>query len=151
MIIRPARYEDIDILLEMNFRMHHEGAYAFLPFDFEKVRKLIRSFIANPDTRCVFVAEEGNTIAGLFMVYLTDYFACNEKLACDVVLFVDKQYRGSTAAMRLIKAFHDWAIAHQAREMCLGISTNINAERTGKFYERMGFTHVGGIYKERLF
>lgn len=151
MLIRPAKYEDIDVLLDMNSRMHSEGAYAFLPFDFEKVKKLIRTFIENPDTRCVFVAEEGITIVGLFMGYLTDYFACNEKLACDVVLFVDKQYRGSMAAKRLINAFRDWAIIHRAREVCLGVSTNVNTERTGEFYELMGFTHVGGIYKQRLF
>jgi GNAT superfamily N-acetyltransferase len=151
MLIRPAKYEDIDILLDMGFRMHHEGAYAFLPFDFEKVKQLIRTFIANPDTRCVFVAEEGNTIVGLFLGYLTDYFACNEKLACDVILFVDQEYRGSMAAMTLIKVFRDWANTHRAREMCLGISTNVNIKRTGGFYERMGFTRVGGIYKQRLF
>jgi GNAT superfamily N-acetyltransferase len=150
MLIRPAKNEDTDMLLNMIFRLYDEGAYAFLPFDHDKVKHLIHTSIDNPQTRCIFVAEEGNTIAGLFIGYLTDYIICDEKLACDVLLFVDKKYRGTTAAMRLIKEFRKWANAHHAREVCLGISTDIDAESTGKFYERMGFTRVGGIYKQRL-
>jgi GNAT superfamily N-acetyltransferase len=151
MLIRPAKYEDVDTLVDMIFRMSQEGAYAFLPFDFEKVKQLIRTSIDNSETRCIFAAEEGNTIVGLFIGYLTDYIFCNEKLACDVLLFVDQKYRGTTAAMRLIKVFREWATACCAREACLGISTNIDAESTGEFYERMGFTRLGGIYKQRLF
>jgi len=30
------------------------------------------------------------------------------------------------------------------------ISTSVNAERTGKFYEAMGLKFVGGNYKQRL-
>ena len=150
MIIRPVKYEDIDEIIEMGARMHEESAYAFLPFDRDKVRHLITTYADNPDTRCGLVAEESNTLVGMFGGYLTNYFFCNEKLACDILLFVDQKYRGSSAAVRLIRAFRDWAAVRGAREVCLGVSTDINTERTGKFYERMGFTCVGGIYKQRL-
>ena len=67
-----------------------------------------------------------------------------------MVLFVDPAYRHGLAAMRLVRGFREWALERGARELCLAISTNVNADDTGRFYERLGFTRVGGVYKQRL-
>jgi len=150
MIIRPAQHQDLDSLVEMGARMHAEGAYAFLPYDREKVRRLILSLLDDPATQCALVAEESGVAIGMFGGYLSDYFFCDEKVACDLVLFVDPAYRSSSAAARLIRAFRRWAIEHAARELCLGTSNNVRAEEVGRFYERLGLIGVGGIYKQRL-
>ena len=130
--------------------MHRESAYSFLPFETEKVRQFIVSFIEDADTQCGLVAEKNNVIVGMLGGYIGDYFFCYEKVAYDTLLFVERQNRGSSAAARLIRAFRQWAIDSGASEICLGISTNISTERTGMFYERMGLKQVGGIYKQRL-
>jgi GNAT superfamily N-acetyltransferase len=150
MIIRAAQDKDSDEIIELGLRMHKESAYAFLPFECEKLRRLIASYLSDFESQCGLVAEENDVIVGMLGGYLTDYFFCNEKMACDMILYVVQEYRGSSAAARLIRAFRLWAVEHGAREMCLGISSNINTERTGRFYERMGFTHCGGVYKQRL-
>jgi GNAT superfamily N-acetyltransferase len=150
MLIRPAREEDIDALVEMGARMHAEGYYSFLRYDREKVRRLMRSCIDDIENQCGFVAEHGNVIVGMLGGYLTDYFFCDERLACDWILFVDREWRGSSAAARLIKAFRNWASGRAAQEICLGVSTNVDTERVGRFYEKMGLTRVGGVYKQRL-
>jgi GNAT superfamily N-acetyltransferase len=150
MVIRPGRHEDIERLIEMGERMHNEGAYSFLPFDHEKVRQLIISYINDSETSCGLVAEEHSIPIGMFAGFVTDYFFCSEKVACDMILYVDQEYRGSSAAVRLIGAFRDWARERGAREVCLGVSTQINAETTGRFYEKMGLSLSGGLYKQRL-
>ena len=150
MIIRQPRAEDGDALVEMGRRMHGEGAYSFLPYDAEKLRRLMLTIIKEPETYCGLVTEAGGSLVGMFGGYLTDYFFCEERLACDLLLFVEREHRGSSAALRMIRAFSRWAAERGAREVCLGVSTNINAERTGEFYERMGFARVGGLYKQRL-
>ncbi len=150
MIIRPIREEDLEQILEMGVRMHGEGAYSFLPFDRDKVRSFILSYVEDHETQCGLVAEENQKIIGMFGGYITPYFFCNEFVACDMVLFVDEAFRGSAAAPGMIRAFQKWAKDHGASEICLGISTNLDTERTGKFYERMGMSFVGGLYKQRL-
>jgi GNAT superfamily N-acetyltransferase len=150
MLIRPANVEDIDKLTELGARMHAESAYAFLAYDAEKVRRTIASYIDDPETYCVLAAQQEQSIVGMLGAYLIDYFFCDEKLACDVVVYVDAGFRGSSAATRLIRAFREWAAARGAREICLGISTGIDVERTGAFYERLGFAGAGGVYKQRL-
>lgn len=150
MRIRPGRSEDIEQLVKMGERMHKESAYAFLPFNHEKVRRLMLSYIADHETQCGLVAEEGDVVVGMFAGFLTDYFFNDEKVACDMVLYVDREYRGSSAAVRLIRAFCDWASERGAAEICLGVSTAINTEVTGRFYQKMGFNTMGAIYKQRL-
>ena len=46
-------------------------------------------------------------------------------------------------------AYEKWAKAKGAKVISLGVSTGITAERTGKFYERMGFNDVGKFYRRR--
>ena len=150
MLIRAAKYDDIELLIEMGERMHKEGAYAFLPFDREKVRRFIISYIDDHEIQCGLVAEEGGVVVGMFAGYVTDYFFCDAKVACDMILYVDREHRGSSAATRLIRAFRDWASERGAREICLGVSTNIHPETTGHFYEKMGLSHSGALYKQRL-
>jgi GNAT superfamily N-acetyltransferase len=150
MIIRAVQEADVLSVVELGARMHAESAYAFLPYDGEKVRRLIATYLHNTETQCGLVAEEGGVVVGMLGGYLADYFFCDERAACDLVLFVDARYRGGAAALRLVRAFREWAAARGARELCLATSTQVRAERTGKFYERLGLAQVGGIFKQRL-
>lgn len=150
MHIRSARSEDAATILEMGERLHQEGAYRFLPFDREKVRRWIEGYLTLHERRCLFVAERSGVLAGMLGGYLDDYFFCDELVAHDAFVFVERERRGSVAAVRLIRAFREWATARHARELCLGISSGVNTERVGRFYERMGLTRVGAIYKQRL-
>ena len=150
MVIRLCRHEDIDQIVELGRGMHEESAYSFLPYDPEKVRRLAIDMIEHPETRCGLVAEQDHAVVAMLGGYLTDYFFCDEDIACDMVLFVDRDYRGSPAAAKLIQGFRNWAIARGARELCLSISTNVSTESIGRLYKGLGFTQVGAIYKQRL-
>lgn len=150
MVIRSPRPADLDAIVEMGERMHEESVYAFLPYDREKVQRLFHAFIHHPETWGGFVAEDEGKVIGMIGGFLTDYFFCDEKLASDMILFLEKPYRGGLTAGRLIRAFEQWAIDRGARELCLGISTGVNIDNTGKFYEHMGMTRVGAVYKRRL-
>jgi GNAT superfamily N-acetyltransferase len=149
-IIRPPTSDDIEPLVEMGSRMHAESAYSFLPYDRDKVRRLIESYIGDRETQCGLVAEKDGVLTGMICGYLTDYFFCDERLACDMLLFVDQEYRSTSAAARLIQAFREWAGRHGARELSLGVTTEIRAEQVGRFYKWLGFREAGAIYKQRL-
>jgi len=134
----------------MGARMHAESAYSFLPYDCDKVRRLILSYLEDAETRCGLVLEEDGRPVGMLAGYMTDYFFCDEKVACDYLVFIDRRYRGGTGAARLIHGFRRWAEARGARELCLGISTGVDRVAIGRFYEKLGFRRVGGVFKLRL-
>ena len=130
--------------------MHAESAYAFLPYDRSKVTSLIAACIDGSDDHFGLVAETDGEVVAMIAGYLCAYFFCDEKLACDIVVFVDSDRRGGIGAARLIRGFRDWAVERGARELCLGISTGVAIETTGALYERLGLTRVGGVFKQRL-
>jgi len=148
-IRRPA-LGDVERLVELGARMHGEGAFAFLPFDREKVRQFATDCTGAAPKRCGLVAERDRRVIGMFAGYLTEYFFCREKIACDLVLYVEPESRGSSAAARLVVAFRAWARAHGAREICLATSNGVQADATGRFYQTLGLTKTGGIFKERI-
>jgi GNAT superfamily N-acetyltransferase len=150
MTIRPFRHDDVDDLIAMSTRMHEESAYSFLPFDSPKVAKLILAYVEYPETYGGFVAEAAGGLAGMIGGYVSDYFFCNEKIASDMVLFVEKKFRGTRTAFGLIRAFEQWASERGARELCMGVSTEVCTEGTGRLYEHMGMRCVGGLYKKTL-
>lgn len=148
--VRRARMADILAMVEMGHTMHQESAYAFLPYDRAKAAQLAYSCIRYQETHCAAVVEADGRPVGMIAGYLTEYYFCSEKLACDWLLFVELEYRGGMAAVRLIRYFQVWAAEHGAREVCLSVSTNVAAESTGRLYEKLGYIRVGGNYKLRL-
>jgi len=148
--IRPASGHDVSAAISLGSQMHRESAYAFLPFDCEKVRRFILSHIEHPESHCALVAEDQGAVIGMLGGYVSDYFFCDEKVACDTVFFVHQAHRSTAAAAGLVRAFREWAEARGVREICLAISSGTRAERTGRFYELLGFRCVGGVYKQRL-
>ncbi len=150
MTIRPPRQEDVQPLIAMSARMHEESAYSFLPFDSRKVERLIVAYVEQPQIYGGFVAENAGQLLGMIGGYVSQYFFCDETVATDMVLFVEKPFRSSAIAFGLIRAFEQWAFERGARELCLGTSTEVCTEGTGRLYEYMGMKRVGGLYKKKF-
>lgn len=149
MIIRAAAQKDIGELVELGKLMHAESAMAFLPFETEKVAGYLRNLISN-ERNCLFVAASGNRVVGAIGGFTTSYFFCSASLAVDTGLFVRAEHRGSSAAIRLIRAFVDWATQRGASEVCLSVSTGVEIEKSHGLFVGMGMSHVGGVYKLRV-
>ncbi|MDB4725942.1 GNAT family N-acetyltransferase, partial [bacterium] len=66
------------------------------------------------------------------------------------LLFVLPEKRGAIAAKKLVQDFIQWAIDNGVPNAFIGVSVGIDNERTGKFFEKMGFHHVGLSYKMEL-
>jgi GNAT superfamily N-acetyltransferase len=150
MVIRAPLHDDIEMLIELGAEMHRESAYAFLPYDRGKIRALIVEYIEDRTTRCALVADAEGTLVGMIGGTETEYYFCDETLVADEVLFVRPNHRYGMVALRLIRGLQEWATRRGARELCLSVSTNVNCDMTGKLYERLGFTQVGGVFKKRL-
>ncbi len=147
MKIAPMTKDDIPALVNMGRLMHEESAYAWLPFSAEKCKELGHFILGNPETQCCFVAHAPCPI-GMIAGYLTDYWFGAGKLAQDRFWYVAPSHRGGSAGMRLMATWVEWA--RDADEICNGVSTEIDTERTGALLERLGFRKVGLIYKRKV-
>lgn len=150
MNLRCATPADIEAGMELGRRMHEESEFAFLPFDPVKVRRLLHHIASNPEHYCVYVVEHEERLIGLLVGQVMEYFFCRELLCDEVLLFVERDQRGSVAALALVRAYLEWSRSKGAREARVAVSTGVDIDRTGAFLQRLGFRHVGGVYKLRF-
>jgi GNAT superfamily N-acetyltransferase len=148
-IVKPTSADDVKDALKLARRMHSEGAYAFLPFEPAKVLAGILACSTQADHFAALALRAG-AVVGFLGGALTTYPFCSERLAHDLGFYVAPEARASTAAVRLLRAFRAWALERGAREVSLGVSTGGRHERIERFYTRMGFTKMGGVYRARI-
>lgn len=133
-------------MLALGRRMHAESWYAYLPYDEAKIRTVLARLVAD-GYACVY--ERDGTIEGYMLGVVSELWFCRELCAADLALFVNPGVRGGVIAARLIADFNAWAESKGVAEKSLSVSTGVKKESTGMLYEHFGFTHVGGVYKQR--
>ena len=143
MIIREANNDDAASLLSMGELMHNESPrFNKFTFDKEKAANLIQHLIAI-DNGIVIVAEHEGNLVGMIGGMVCEQFFSKDLYACDFVVYIDPEHRGTSAIIRMIKLFEERAIKLGAKEISLGISTEIHAERTANLYEKLGYKRSG--------
>ncbi|MDZ7748851.1 MAG: hypothetical protein U5K43_08355 [Halofilum sp. (in: g-proteobacteria)] len=147
-----ATPDDVDALVELGKRMFERTRFGDLDFDHEKGRKVLLHAIDNPGYMLgVAVASDG-PYAGLHLANMQQYFFCNDWMAQSVLYFVAPEYRGSSAAIRLLRLFWRWAEKRRACEITLGtgLAEGVSLARMDRFMRRAGLQQVGGLYARWL-
>lgn len=154
MKIRYATRADIPAMLEVGKVIHAESRFADMPYDETKLRQGLDELIhlqEKAGSHCFLVAENRDArIVGGFIGALETYFFTRAVSANSILIWVDPAWRGSSAAVRMIDAFHRWAAQHQASEVCLLVASGVTIGRTDRFFRRLGFVQTGGNYSLAL-
>ena len=149
------RYESFALerlrdILHLGLAMHKEGDYQSVPFDIEKTAQAIMDLIIKDENGFGVIAYDGDKPVGILAGGITQPFFSYSTYAFDYVWYIVPEHRGARTAIRMLKMFKEWATEKGCEDLWMGVSTNIQPEKTGKLFERLGFRHVGGNYKVKL-
>lgn len=150
--IRFAQDADTETLVRFGKALHAESPrYTTRDFSEEKLRDTIAKFQGDINSNAVtLVAERNGELLGVLAgAIVPDWFGMNS-IACDLTFYVPPEHRGGRAALLLLRHFETWARMRGAAVACLGISTQIKAESTLGFYEKMGYELVGHTLSKDL-
>lgn len=150
MKIREMSLGDVHHSLSLAADMHQESWFREFDFDVKKALSIWDRKVAQPDRWCLFVAEDDDKIIGVFAGCAFEHFFGNDLVATDLILYVDPSHRGGSAAPRLIKTYEQWARQIGAKDIQIGVSTGVNAERTARLFEKLGFGHRAYIFRKRV-
>lgn len=151
MYYEPFTVERLGDVLKLCLTMQKEGDYNTVPFDVEATAQSVLTYVINnPNGFGILAYTDDGAAVGMLCGSVSPYVFSKGYIASDFAWFVLPEYRGSRAALKMLNMFTDWAKEKGALELCMGISTNVSPERTGKLLEKRGFRHVGGNYKVRL-
>jgi GNAT superfamily N-acetyltransferase len=144
-MIRSATFDDIEAIVALGARMHAESRYSFMPFAPELLACTIGRLVADGNGFAV-VGEEDGTICALMLGGLAEQWFSYTLMAFEYAVYVAPERRGSMIAVRMLQAFKNWCAARNVEYISLGVTTDINDERAGQFYQRLGFKPVGQVY-----
>ena len=148
MPIRFATMQDMPDLLAVGERMHALTRFRAHPYERERLEKAFTDLITQGQGKYAFLVaanSHGQVVGGLLGVMEQHIFSpgwCASVMHYDVV----PEARGGGYAVRLLKAFEQWAKNRQAIEINLGINSGGDFERVGRFASRMGYRKIGENY-----
>lgn len=139
--VRHATRDDIPALIELGRAMHAESPrFSRQPYSPTKTTGTIEFLLANG---AVFVVVKGGRPVGMMGGMVAPGWFTEECSAVELAVYVTPEHRGGRTGMRLIRAFEAWAFEHGAGEITLGVTTEVDTERTAALYERLGYRRSG--------
>jgi|688.fasta_scaffold988438_2 RimJ/RimL family protein N-acetyltransferase len=148
-MIRFATANDEDALLAMA-----KDFVAFSPYaDFtsateEELRTTIQWLITNAT---VFIAEKDGSPIGLLVAMIAPlWYAPRVRVASEMAWWINKEHRRSTAAIRLVQAFEQWAQSNGAVAICMSNLDGENASAVSGMLNRMGYNRTEQTHTKRI-
>ena len=144
MIIREATKDDLSECLVLGWEMHQESRYKNQDFNLEKVALFFEIAIHNHKYLFLVGEKEGKIIGGFIGYIMAQWFG-DDLQSGDFAVFIEKEHRGGRLALGLIKKYIAWAKSKGVNDnfIGLGITTDVNTEKTEVFYKKLGFNRTG--------
>lgn len=148
-MIRVATIEDIDELSSMSGRFiayaPHAKALDVCEADW---RAAIAMVIEHGR---VFVAQIDGVIVGMLMAVCTpSWFAPKTLVATELAWWMDPEHRGGMSAIRLVKAFEQWAKQSGASVASMCELVIEGQPPVGEMIERMGYAPSERTYMKEI-
>jgi len=151
-MIREATELDALSALELGQRYVAEvGEYAGLEYD--AALAVGRMLEAVYDERQLFVLslnEKGVPVGMLWAVCAPILPWTPAPIAMDQIVYVLPEYRGTSHGIKLIRHYEQWAEDKGAVEIRLSIASGVHEHRTGKLYQKIGYSHLGSQYRRKI-
>lgn len=148
MDIRRAVMDDVPLLLDLGQAMVDESAEYFPPVEHERSHRHIQMTVTYPELAfaAIAIADDGCP-AGFTLAMAGDYPYSVEIRGAIDVLYVLPAYRGTRAAVGLMRLALAWLAERDARVVIFGQSTGIDGDGFERFTKHFGFRPAGTIYR----
>lgn len=143
MKVRRAGADDLPVLCEMGREFRGEAVFAFPePVEVEwlgMAEKLGEMYF-------MAIAEGGAGPVGFITAVQSRYMFSPARHVAQDTFYVKPAYRGSRAALLLVRAVEEWARGLGLGRVVLSINSGITPDRAGRFYQKLGYAAMGGNY-----
>jgi len=147
-IRQASTVKDIQEIIMLCKALHSESDYyRTQPFDNKQLKASLSNVVFN-ESSIALLAIQNNEMIGFFIGGLTYGLFNSELIAFDYSVYVVPEQRNGRTAIKLIKAFEDWAISKGANRFRVGTTTDINTDKTSRFYEFLGFKACGVSFEK---
>lgn len=124
----------------MAHRFHAASPYDDLTMDEDKVVELIDSFLnGDRNQRIVILALEDDQPIGMIAGVTSEMLFSRDKIASEMMWWIEPEHRGSRAALQLLDAYEFWAKKVGAKVVQLSSVDTEHADRLDRLYKKRGY------------
>ena len=105
--IRVGDRDDIPSMIKLGKRLHEESP-RFMGMDYSE-DKLFDLGKVVAEQGGLFIAEHEGKIVGMLVGLVSEHFFGHDLMASDLTFYIDKEHRGGTLGVRLMRQFEAWA------------------------------------------
>lgn len=139
MNIRRPEQADWPQVLRLAADMHYETDFRRYRFSVEKVEALYATLLQDDQNFFAVVAEHDGQLVGFMAGFICEHFFSPDRYASEMLWYVSPDWRGSSAAVRMVRAFEDWALTKNVLDVMTGVSSGVQTDRTAALYEKLGY------------
>lgn len=150
--LKLATWDQYGDVLDMAHKFAKHSPYAHKALDDAKISELVMGFLDGDRDKVILILatdDDGKPI-GLLAGMTSEILFSHEKIAHEVMWWMEPEHRGSRESFRLVEAFEFWARKIKADIIQLSTVETEYAERVGKFYKRKGYQLVERTYVKEI-
>ena len=140
--LRLAEEADIPTIVEFGAAFHAESSFQPMTFAPEKVAINVRHGI---ESGLVVLAEVDGRIVGGMHGDVVEPWYSSDRMGVEYFLYVLPEFRGSWAAVLMLKAWIRWCAASGATQIRPGTAAHIGV-KADRLYAGLGFRPAGSLY-----
>lgn len=139
--------DDLPAFYDLAVKMHEKTIYSAIKPDRERIVKAYSRCVMSANgfamvaTAATRTDEEGG-LNGFLLGVVDELWWAPVRFASDLTFYFEDGWDGK----RLLARFIAWAADRKVREINMGLSSGVDADRLGEMYEAQGLHRVGGIY-----
>ena len=141
--LKLATYLDVPKLLIAAEKAYKESPYeGKIAYDATRAEDMILQLLSlGPEKAIIIYSEnEDGEVIGILSAMITYTIAGLEKIALEVLWWVDKSARLSRLSIKFMQAMEYWARKLEVSKTIMGNMENEHASAVEKFYIRQGYT-----------
>jgi GNAT superfamily N-acetyltransferase len=142
MAIRTAGIADMDQMYDLCQEFQAASPYADIPISDDKYYEFLNHYLTpKPDDHIVLIYEKEGIIEGMLAGIITSgiHFFSENKVATELAWYVRPAARNTSAPIRLLHAYEEWAKLMGCQKVSLATLNNEYRETLTKMYIKMGY------------
>lgn len=148
--LRHATLDDVPRLLEIGKVLYEGSSYENILADYDRARTMLERFIIEGQENFLVLVshDEGNPVGVLAAYAFTPLFS-TEKVATEVFLYLEPEFRSSQRGNELLDGYEYWAKLIGCRAIQYGLLASAD-QRLKKLYEHRGAVKTEEVYTRRV-
>lgn len=146
--LRFAGLNDIDGIIELAKKLYAESPYKVFQLDLSKVRAGLEKFIIEGGkNHLALLSHDNGRTVGALVAYAYEPLFSNERIAVEVLWYLDPSFRTSTRGVEMMNAYEYWAKGVGCKVAQYGILSS-SPSGMEKLFDKRGLELTERIYQK---